>query len=65
MSRVFAIPPSRDHALGVIDHRIARKPLIRCSMKRGLGETTLPLPFFAFAGQQTVADQALKERRAQ
>ena len=34
-------------------------------MKCGRRQTSLPFPFLAFAGQQTIADESLEEVRAQ
>ena len=60
----FAFAPRRSQTPGEIHHRLG---VISdaVSMKGRRGQPSLALPFFTFARQQAVADQALKEVRAQ
>ena len=60
----FAVVPPGDHAVSVFNHYVA-VAADALSMKRRLGQTTLTFPFFSFAGQEPVANQSSKKRRAQ
>ena len=61
---LLTFTPRSDHTACIVDHHV-RIGADSLPMKCGLREASLPFPDFAFAGQQPLADEALKKRRPQ